>query len=66
MTTLLDKVRAKLAPRKGAQLQAVADKAEVSYDTLLRIRDVERQTPPYDPGFSIVQRLAEHLGVVRK
>lgn len=65
MKTLLDKVRDKLRARKGAQLLAVAEDSGVSYDTLLRIRDAERQCPPYDPGFSRVQKLAEHFKLVR-
>ncbi len=57
----LEKVAAKLAPLKGEKLFDIADKTGVSYDTLIRIRDGAK----YDPSFSIVQKLAEHFGIVK-
>ena len=58
--TLLDKVSAKLAPLKGAQLFAISDETGISYDTILRIRDHK-----VDPAFSKVQMLAEYFHLVR-
>jgi len=58
--TLLDKVRARLAEKQGAQLQHIANATGISYDTVLRIRDGKT-----DPLFGKVQALALFLGVVR-
>ena len=58
--TLLDKVRSKLAEKRGEQLQHVADSTGISYDTVLRIRDGKKS-----PLFATVQALALFLGVVR-
>lgn len=58
---LLDKVRAKLAPLKGAALFHISDLTGISYDTLLRLRDGANN----DPSFGTVQRLAEHFKLVR-
>jgi hypothetical protein len=58
--SLLDKVRTKLRPLKGAALFDIADHTRISYDSLLRIRDGRN-----DPGFSLVQKLAEHFRIVR-
>jgi hypothetical protein len=52
--TLLDKVRAKLSKYAGAALVEVSEKTNISYDTLLRIR--ESRT---DPPFGKIQTLAE-------
>jgi hypothetical protein len=57
---LLDRVRDKLARKKGAELFALEAATGISYDTLLRIRDSKT-----DPAFSKVQTLAVHFGVKR-
>jgi predicted transcriptional regulator len=57
---LLDKVADRLAPLKGSQLFAIAEQTNISYDTILRIRDHK-----VDPAFSKVQTLAEHFHIVR-
>lgn len=59
--TLLDKVRSRLAEKRGEQLQHIADETGISYDTVLRIRDGKKN----EPLFSTVQALAVFLGVVR-
>jgi len=58
--TLLDKVRSKLAEKRGEQLQDIARGTGISYDTVLRVRDGKT-----DPAFGKVQALALFLGVVR-
>jgi len=55
----LDKVRAALADKKGGELDALSKATDVSYDTLLRIRD----RPEYSPAFDKVERLARRLKV---
>jgi predicted transcriptional regulator len=59
--TLLDKVRAKLATRKGKELTNIAAATGMSYATILRIRD-----DATDPPFSKVQQIAEYFRVVRQ
>ena len=59
--TLLDRVRSKLAPLRGAKLEGVAFGTGISVDTLLRIKRGET-----DPAFGKVQRLAEHLRISRR
>ena len=59
--TLLDKVRVKLADKKGDDLMRIAASTGMSYDTLLRIREART-----DPPFSKVQQLAALFSLVRK
>ena len=59
--TLLDKVRDKLADKKGSQLYDIAAATGISYDTLLRIRSGRT-----DPAFGKAQQLAEYFRVIRK
>ena len=54
MKTPLQRVRDKLAKRKGAALLEVATATGISYDTLLRIRDGK-----VDPAYSKVQTLID-------
>ena len=61
MRTLLDKVRDRLKPLRYNDLRAVGAETGISYDTLRRIK-----LQLCDPAFSKVQRLAEHLRVVRR
>ena len=61
MRTLLDKVRDRLKPLRYNDLLAVGVETGISYATLRRIK-----LQLCDPAFSKVQRLAEHLRVVRK
>jgi transcriptional regulator with XRE-family HTH domain len=55
---LLDIVVSQLEARQG-YLTRLADETGISYDTLLRIKNREN-----DPGYSKVQLLARHLGIV--
>jgi predicted transcriptional regulator len=59
--TMLDRVRRKLAKKKGAALLEIAERSEISYDTLLRIRDGKT-----DPAFGKVQALSDLLLSRRK
>ena len=61
MRTLLDRVRDRLKSLRYNDLLAVGVETGISYDTLRRIK-----LQLGDPAFSKVQRLAEHLRVVRK
>ena len=54
---LLARVVATLHQRKGS-LRKVAKSADVSYDTVLRIRDGK-----HDPSYGKVKRLAEVLAI---
>jgi hypothetical protein len=58
---LLEKVRAKLMPFRGAMLVSLAENLGISYDTLLRIRDAKT-----DPVYSNVLALAKHFKLVQK
>lgn len=54
-TDLLDRVVAELTRRTG-ELQKIAQDVDISYDTVLRIKNREN-----DPGYSKVRRLASYL-----
>jgi transcriptional regulator with XRE-family HTH domain len=52
---LLDAVRAELHERHGS-LRRLAAATEISYDTLLRVKNGEG-----NPSYAVVKRLADHL-----
>lgn len=58
MDKLLLAVRAELINRKG-QVRRIARETEISYDTVLRIRD----NPEYEPGYFKVAKIAEYLKI---
>ena len=60
MTDLLDQVVERLQRSEG-ELRVIADRAGLSYDTVLRIKNREN-----DPGYSKVAKLAHLLGVQRE
>lgn len=59
--TLLDKVRAKLAAYRGAELANIGAACGMSEATIRRI-----QSGQHDPAFSRVQQLAAYFRLVRK
>lgn len=58
-TTLLDKVRTALSRKTRQELLRLAAASDVGFDTVLRIRNGASG----DPGYSKVQRLADHMGI---
>ena len=56
---LLERVRSELTRRRG-ELREIAIAADMHYDTVRRIKSGAN-----DPGYSKVQRLARHLGLVQ-